>query len=154
MPVGTCHLSLPRLTHVLLQLLIVKTREEFRVESRSESACAGRRGLAGQVFMDQVFSGAQVARPNTCIFSNLEEATVPHDQQKASPDCPETFWKNMCLVAASTSPKSQIYCHSPLLLWNSFSELFEVLSLGCSPHFAANKTSNSHVGYFLSQHYL
>ena len=38
---GTCHLSLPGLNHVLLQLLIFKTLwNEFRVENRNEALCA------------------------------------------------------------------------------------------------------------------
>ena len=38
---GTCHLSLQGLKHVLLQLLVFNTREEFRAESRNEALCAG-----------------------------------------------------------------------------------------------------------------
>ena len=40
------------------------------------------------------------------------------------------------------SPFNKITCilSSPLLLWRNFSELFDVLSPGCSPHIAPSKT--------------
>ena len=49
------------------------------------------------------------------------------------------------------SPKSHIYCLSPLLPWSSFSEVSEVLYLGRSPHSASNKnlTCNSLAVHFL-----
>ena len=46
---GTCHLSLQGLNHVLLQLLIFSTLwKEFRAESRNEAPCAlGKTGRTG-----------------------------------------------------------------------------------------------------------
>ena len=53
----------------------------------------------------------------------------------------ETFWKNMCLMAhISLHQNHMCTVLAPLPLWSSLPELPEVLFLGCSLHFAPNKT--------------
>ena len=55
----------------------------------------------------------------------------------------------MCLIACIPCSQKIIYTdlppHPPPPLWSSFSKLSEVLSPGCSSHFTADKTCNSHV---------
>ena len=70
--IGTCHLPLQGLNHVLLQLLTFNTLwKEYRVESRNEALCAlgktGRTGLQTDIFRSRFYE------PNFCISSYLEK---------------------------------------------------------------------------------
>ena len=58
--------------------------------------------------------------------------TAPYDQQKAS----AKYMCSDCTVHVFPLYQNHIYANPPLPLWSSSSELTEVLSAGCSPHFA------------------
>ena len=69
---GTCHLPLQGLKHVLLQLLVFKTSwKEFRMENRNEAlgtwGKAGRAGLQIDTFWRQFYE------PSSCISSYLQK---------------------------------------------------------------------------------
>ena len=75
--IGTCHLFLQGLDHVLLWLLIFNTTswKEFRMESRNESICMGGMwgGLAEQVFREFEIFRRWFYEPHSCTSSYLEK---------------------------------------------------------------------------------
>ena len=124
--IGTCHLPLQGLNHMLLQLLIFnKPWKEFRMEGRNEALCPlgkiGRTGLQIDIFMnwfyESIFLKSHIQKNNKIL----------HDCSSWTAE----IWKNKCLIACTpSSPNSHICWHFPVPLWSSFLELSEMLSLG------------------------
>ena len=146
---GTCHLS----TAIKSRAAGRGPWEEFRVE-RGEARCAGGGGT-GRTGLHRYFREPNLWAEFLYLLKSRRAVKILHGDDCSSwpaesfPILAETFWKNMCLVACTpTSPKSHIYCHSPYFFGTVSQNYLRCCLLSCSSRFAANKTSNSHVGYF------
>ena len=149
---GICHLPLGRLNPVLLQLLTFSTLwGEFRVES--EAFCAPEK------WVEQVFRWLDIFRnwlhdPTPRISSYLEKHWIPSQWHQFLVTSIEPFVKEAwdCIELLL---HQNIYWPSPNYLSGAVSQSSLRCCLPrCSPHFAPNKTHNSHVMHLFSQCFL
>ena len=111
-------------------------------------AVLGAGGLVGQVFIVRCFQEPNLWAKFLYLLKS-RRATVPHDQQKASPDWQKPSGKICAWWHVPPLPQNLKYTAIPLCFFGTVSQnCLRCCLLGRSPHFAANKTSNSHVGYF------
>ena len=127
--IGTCHLPLQGLNHVLLLLIFNKPWKEFRLESRNEALCAlgkiGRIGLQMDIFMNWFYESSFF------LSSHIQKSNRILHSDDCSSWIAEIFLKNMYLIACTPpSPNSHICWHFPVPLRSSFLELSEMLSPG------------------------
>ena len=120
---GTCHLPLQGLNHVLLQLLIFNTLwREFRVEKWGTlcSGKTGRTGLKIDIFRSWFYE------PNSTISLYLEKHWIPSWWYLWQA---ETFCKTMCLISyTSPSSRSHIYWSSPYCLEQFLRAIWNIIS--------------------------
>ena len=133
---GSRHLALQGLNHVLMQLLIFNTPwKEFRVEGRYEALCAQEktgktdfqivRYFQKLILWDQ-FLYLLISRK---AIKSIMVLTVSLDLEKVHETGRDFLEKYGLDCMCFPFTKNHIYTHpAPLVLWSSFSELFEVLS--------------------------
>ena len=119
---GTCHLPLWALNHVLLQLLTFNAPwNKFRVDRRNEALCAlGKTNRTDSQIVR--YFRSQLYEPNSCISPYIKSTKILQGDN-CSWWLPETFCKKkkkkkICLIACiPPSPKSShMYWPCPLLL--------------------------------------
>ena len=132
---GTCHLPLWALNHVLLQLLTFNAPwNKFRVDSKNEALCAlGKTNRTDSQIVS--YFRSQLYEPNSCISPYIKSTKILQGDN-SSWWLPETFCKKKKknLLDCMYSPFTKIITYVltwPITSWSSFSELPGVLSPGC-----------------------
>ena len=116
---GTCHLPLQWLNHVLLQLLTFNTpSKEFRVESRNEALCAlgktGRTGLQMVRYFQELSS---------CFSSYLRKALKSFMEMTALCESQKTCKKYVLdCTYSSTKIRTVLTSPHPPPLWSRTSQ--------------------------------
>ena len=138
---GTCHLPLQELNHVMLKLLTFNAPcNEFRVESKNEAPCAlgktGRTGLQIVRYFQELIQWAQflhllISRKALKFFMVM---TVSHDRQKLHKTSRKLLEKYV--LDCTYSPFTKItYIPAFPLPFGELSQLSEVVSPGLQSSF-------------------
>ena len=144
---GICHLPLliPRLNQVLLQLLTFQhpLKGVQGGEQKWGTLCSRKiwQGRSSNRYFQQPILWAQflcflISRKTPKSWWQLFLVI-----SKSFMRLVETFWENMCLIAHTLPSQNHIYIDLPLCLLGTDTQSYlRCCLLGCSPHFAPNKT--------------
>ena len=117
-----------------------------QLEIRNEAFCAqgktGRIGLQVVRYFQELILWAQFLYLLTSrkALKSCMTTTVPVDR-KSSTRLEETFWENMCSIACIPLHQNHPYTNLPSWVFGAVSQsCLRCCLLGCSPHFAPNKT--------------